>query len=70
MSVRELHESFTPGLAEIEWARELTRSPEHCLALVMWLKSLTLGTFALARLVASWYSHGYAAPPGAGSAAA
>ena len=46
VSVRELHESFTPGLAEIEWARELTRSPEHCLALVVWLKSFQrLGYF-------------------------
>jgi hypothetical protein len=26
----------------------------------------TLGTFALAWLAVSWYSHGYAAPPGAG----
>jgi hypothetical protein len=33
VSDRELLEPFTPGLAEIEWMRELTRSPEHCLAL-------------------------------------
>jgi Domain of unknown function (DUF4158) len=46
VSDRELLESFTPGLAEIEWARELTRSPEHCLALVVWLKSFQrLGYF-------------------------
>lgn len=46
VSVRELHESFPPGLVEIEWARELTRSPEHCLALVVWLKSFQrLGYF-------------------------
>ncbi len=46
VSARELHESFTPGLAEMEWARELTRSPEHCLALVVWLKSFQrLGYF-------------------------
>jgi Domain of unknown function (DUF4158) len=46
VSDRELHESFTPGLAEIEWARELTRSPEHCLALAVWLKSFQrLGYF-------------------------
>lgn len=30
----------------MEWARELTRSPEHCLALVVWLKSFQrLGYF-------------------------
>jgi hypothetical protein len=46
VSDRELHESFTPGLAESKWARELTRSPEHCLALVVWLKSFQrLGYF-------------------------
>jgi hypothetical protein len=45
VSDRELHESFTPGLAD-RVARELTRSPEHCLALVVWLKSFQrLGYF-------------------------
>jgi hypothetical protein len=46
VSDRELLEPFTPGLAEIEWMRELTRSPEHCLALAVWLKSFQrLGYF-------------------------
>ena len=39
VSACELHESFTPDLGEIAWARELTRSPEHLLALVVLLKS-------------------------------
>lgn len=37
--VEELHESFTPGREEIDWARERTRSPQHLLALVVLLKS-------------------------------
>lgn len=46
VSARELNESFTPGLGEIEWASGLTRSPEHCLALLVWLKSFQrLGYF-------------------------
>jgi hypothetical protein len=46
VTARELHESFTPGLGEIDWARELTRSPEHLLALVVLLKSFQrLGYF-------------------------
>lgn len=46
VTARELHGSFTPSLGEIEWARELTRSPEHLLALVALLKSFQrLGYF-------------------------
>jgi hypothetical protein len=46
VSARELQESFTPGLVEIQWARERTRSAEHLLALVVWLKSFQrLGYF-------------------------
>jgi uncharacterized protein DUF4158 len=37
--VRELDEAFTPAAGEIAWARELTRTPEHLLALVVLLKS-------------------------------
>jgi TnpA family transposase len=43
---RELHESFTPGLSEVAWARGKARSPEHLLALVVLLKSFQkLGYF-------------------------
>ncbi len=46
VTARELHESFTPSLGEIDWARELTRSPEHLLALVVLLKAFQrLGYF-------------------------
>lgn len=46
VTARNLHGSFTPSLGEIEWARELTRSPEHLLALVVLLKSFQrLGYF-------------------------
>ncbi|MFP8887900.1 Tn3 family transposase [Streptomyces mangrovi] len=39
VSSRELHEAFTPGTAEVAWARRKARSPEHLLALVVMLKS-------------------------------
>ncbi|MFG2832356.1 DUF4158 domain-containing protein [Streptomyces sp. NPDC048434] len=39
ISSRELHEAFTPGTAEVAWARGKARSPEHLLALVVLLKS-------------------------------
>jgi hypothetical protein len=43
---RELHESFTPGLEEIAWAREQTRSPHGLLTLLVLLKSFQrLGCF-------------------------
>jgi TnpA family transposase len=43
---RELHESFTPGLEEIAWAREQTRSPQGLLTLLVLLKSFQrLGCF-------------------------
>lgn len=35
---RELHEVYTPNLSEAEWARGATRSDEHLLALVVFLK--------------------------------
>lgn len=35
---RELHEAFTPGTAEVVWARGKARSAEHLLALVVLLK--------------------------------
>jgi Domain of unknown function (DUF4158) len=38
VSSRELQESFTPRLDEIDWARSKTRSEEHLLALVVLLK--------------------------------
>ena len=38
VSARELHESFTPTLGEIDWARSKTHSDEHLLALVVLLK--------------------------------
>ena len=44
--MRELHESFTPGLEEIVWAREQTRSPQGLLTLLVLLKSFQrLGCF-------------------------
>jgi hypothetical protein len=44
--VRELHESFTPGLEEIAWAREPTRSSQGLLTLLVLLKSFQrLGCF-------------------------
>ena len=39
VSVRELHEAFTPTADEIAWAREKTRTEEHLLALLVLLKS-------------------------------
>ncbi|MFC8095412.1 DUF4158 domain-containing protein [Streptomyces sp. NPDC057301] len=39
MTSRELHQAFTPGTAEVIWARGKARSPEHLLALVVLLKS-------------------------------
>jgi hypothetical protein len=39
ISSRELHEAFTPGKAEVAWARGKARSSEHLLALVVLLKS-------------------------------
>lgn len=36
---RELHQAFTPGIAEVAWARGKARSAEHLLALVVLLKS-------------------------------
>lgn len=46
ISSRELHESFTPGPSEVEWARGKARSAEHLLALVVLLKSFQkLGYF-------------------------
>ncbi|GGV57106.1 hypothetical protein GCM10010245_90190 [Streptomyces spectabilis] len=36
---RELHAAFTPGTAEVAWARGKARSAEHLLALVVLLKS-------------------------------
>ncbi|MEU9005376.1 DUF4158 domain-containing protein [Streptomyces sp. NPDC048551] len=39
MTSRELHQAFTPGTAEVMWARGKARSPEHLLALVVLLKS-------------------------------
>jgi hypothetical protein len=35
---RELHDVYTPDLAEVEWARGVTRSDVHLLALVVLLK--------------------------------
>jgi hypothetical protein len=35
---RELHEVYAPSLDEVAWARGLTRSDEHLLALVVLLK--------------------------------
>lgn len=46
ISARELHESFTPMLDEVDWARERTRSDQGLLALVVLLKSYQkLGCF-------------------------
>jgi hypothetical protein len=46
VTARELHELFTPSVGEIEWAKGLTRSAEHLLALVVLLKSFQrLGYF-------------------------
>jgi hypothetical protein len=39
ISSRELHEGFTPGTAEVAWARGKARSPERLLALVVLLKN-------------------------------
>lgn len=39
ITARELAKSFTPSGEEIAWARELTVSDEHLLALTVWLKS-------------------------------
>ena len=38
VSLKELRESFTPGDDEMAWARTLTQSDLHLLALVVWLK--------------------------------
>jgi len=37
LPAREVRDAWTPSLAEITWARGLTRSPEHLLFPVVWL---------------------------------
>jgi Domain of unknown function (DUF4158) len=39
ITTRELADSFTPSNEEIEWARDMTLSDPHLLALAVWLKS-------------------------------
>ena len=39
ITTRELAGSFTPSNEEIEWARDMTLSDPHLLALTVWLKS-------------------------------
>lgn len=39
ITTRELADSFTPSSEEIEWARDMTLSDPHLLALAVWLKS-------------------------------
>ncbi|WP_460304036.1 DUF4158 domain-containing protein [Actinocorallia aurea] len=39
VSGRELVESFSPTVAEVEWARTKTQDQQHLLVLVVWLKS-------------------------------
>src|SRR5512140_2896747 len=39
IATRELADSFTPSNEEIEWARDMTLSDPHLLALAVWLKS-------------------------------
>ncbi len=39
ITTRELADSFTPSSEEIEWARDMTLSDPHLLALTVWLKS-------------------------------
>ena len=39
ITTRELADSFTPSNEEIEWARDMTLSDPHLLALTVWLKS-------------------------------
>ena len=38
ITTRELADSFTPSSEEIEWARDMTLSDPHLLALTAWLK--------------------------------
>ncbi|GAA1994142.1 hypothetical protein GCM10009838_67990 [Catenulispora subtropica] len=38
MSARELADSFTPAADEVAWARATTKTDQHLLALVVWLK--------------------------------
>ena len=39
ISVRELHEAYSPSLDEMDWARGLTGTDDHLLSLLVWLKS-------------------------------
>jgi hypothetical protein len=38
ISERELREAYSPSLAEMDWAREMTDSDEARLSLMVWLK--------------------------------
>ncbi|MGW0807949.1 hypothetical protein [Nonomuraea sp. NPDC002799] len=37
ISERELREAYSPSLAEMDWAREMTDSDENRLSLMVWL---------------------------------
>ena len=39
ISVRELHEAYSPSLDEMDRARGLTGTDDHLLSLLVWLKS-------------------------------
>ena len=39
ISVRELHEAYSPSLDEMDWARGLTGTDDHLLSLLVWFKS-------------------------------
>jgi hypothetical protein len=54
---RKLHQSFTPGTAEVAWARGKARTDEHLLALVVLLKSYQkLGYFPAWPRCPRWWS--------------
>lgn len=38
ISERELRQAYSPSLAEVEWARDLTDTDDHLLSLAVWLK--------------------------------
>lgn len=38
VSARELTANFTPAADEVAWARAMTKTDQHLLALMVWLK--------------------------------
>ena len=59
ISVRELHEAYSPSLDEMDWARGLTGTDDHLLSLLVWLM---FGVIAVAPALTglTWQTVAYA----------